>query len=294
MLAGDDTQQDAPGDRATGDAPGPGAAAENAGRTAIAAALADWLADLRMTLSFFTRLPLPGAAGHGPPDFSRAARTTPLAGAVVGAIGGAVFAGLASAGLAPLAAAFAALGATILVTGGLHEDGLADTADGLGAFDRERRLAIMRDSRIGSYGVLALIVTIGAKAALLAQIAGQSGISGAVAALLAVEGASRLAALYPLYTLNPARNNGLAQSANAPTHSAMIQGAIVAAVLVFVAVGAAIGTIAAVLAIIAAGAMALAGTRWADHMLGGHTGDIAGAVQQVSVLVMLAAIAAAG
>ncbi|MEM8877477.1 MAG: adenosylcobinamide-GDP ribazoletransferase [Pseudomonadota bacterium] len=293
-LAGDDTHQIKPVGNGIDDDPARNEAMGNGKITTLTTLLADWLADLRGTLSFFTRLPMPGTTDHGPPDFGRAARTAPLAGAVVGLVGGAVFASVAMMGLTPFVAAFAAIGATIIVTGGLHEDGLADTADGLGAFDRERRLDIMRDSRIGSYGVLALIVTIGAKAALLAQITGESGILGVVAAMVAIEGTSRLAALYPLHALSPARSDGLAHSANAPDRGAMIQGMIMAIVLVIVCIVPTIGIVATVLAVVAAIAIALAGTRWADHMLGGHTGDIAGAIQQTTVLVMLAAIAAAG
>jgi adenosylcobinamide-GDP ribazoletransferase len=256
--------------------------------------LADWLADLRVALAFFTRLPLAGPADHGLPDFSRAARATPLAGALVGLIGGIALAILIGLGIAPLAAALAAIGLMILITGGLHEDGLADTADGLGAFDREKRLAIMRDSRIGSYGVLALIIAIGTKAALLAQIAEQSGVLAGAAALIAAEGLSRLTALYPLHALSPARSDGLSHSAFAPTASAMVQGAAVGGAITLLAVGFTIGLLGFLIAAITAIALALAGTRWADHMLGGHTGDIAGAVQQVTALGMLAAVAVAG
>jgi adenosylcobinamide-GDP ribazoletransferase len=269
-------------------------AMEETGKTALWPYLADWLADLRVTLAFFTRLPLPGMTDHSPPDFTRAARTAPVSGAIVGAISGIVLAGLVGVGLSPLAAALAAIGVMIVITGGLHEDGLADTADGLGAFDREKRLTIMRDSRIGSYGVLALIVVIGMKAALLAEIAGQSGLFAGVAGLIAAEGVSRLAALYPLHALSPARADGLAHSASAPSGSAMIQGALLGGALVLLAVGLSTGFVSALFAAAASIAIALAGTRWADHMLGGHTGDLAGAIQQVTVLGMLAAMAIAG
>src|SRR5437763_523525 len=86
----------------------------------------------------------------------------PLIGLIVGAIAALVLLGAAWIGMTPAVAAGLALAAAVLVTGGLHEDGLADTADGLGGGkDRDHKLAIMRDSRIGSYGVLALMLTLG-------------------------------------------------------------------------------------------------------------------------------------
>jgi adenosylcobinamide-GDP ribazoletransferase len=133
-----------------------------------------WMIDVRMAIGFFTRLPLPstllGPADHSAPDFSRAARAVPLAGLVVGLLAGLVLWLADLAGLSTLVAALLAVLAATILTGGLHEDGLADTADGLGAFGRARRLEIMRDSRIGTFGVIALIGAYGLKTALLAQL----------------------------------------------------------------------------------------------------------------------------
>jgi adenosylcobinamide-GDP ribazoletransferase len=119
-----------------------------------------------VALRFLTRLPLPEVR-FGPGDLRRASALFPLVGLVVAGIG----TGLRAA-LEPLwgagVATVAALAAMILVTGALHEDGLADTADGLwGGWDPARRLEIMRDSRIGTYGTVALIVVLGLRASLL-------------------------------------------------------------------------------------------------------------------------------
>jgi cobalamin synthase len=121
--------------------------------------LAAWRVDLAAALTFLTRLPLPEAVTEPdrPPDLARATRAMPLAGAAIGLGGGAVYWLSAGLGLTPAIAGLLAVAATILVTGALHEDGLADSADGLFAgAESARRLEIMRDSRIGAYGTLAL------------------------------------------------------------------------------------------------------------------------------------------
>ena len=115
-------------------------------------------------------LKLPAASG----ELGRALRLAPLVGLVVGVCGALVTSiAVGGLGLPPLPAALLTIGATIWITGALHEDGLADVADGFGgAFERSRKLAIMRDSRIGAYGVLALILSIGLRAAALAALTG--------------------------------------------------------------------------------------------------------------------------
>src|SRR5687768_326033 len=112
-----------------------------------------WWREFRLALGFFTRLPLKAPAG----PVAEAARAFPGAGAVVGLIGSLVYLLAVEIGLSGLLAALLAVAATVIAGGALHEDGLADFADMLGVRgDRERKLAVMRDSRIGSYGVLAL------------------------------------------------------------------------------------------------------------------------------------------
>ena len=150
----------------------------------------------------------------------------------------------------------------------------------------------MRDSRIGTFGVIALIGGLGLKTALLAQIIATAGALAAACCLVASEATSRLAALIPLYRLPPARSDGLAQSAGQPSSSAMAQGAIVALTIALLTVGPTAGLLSAVIGLVVCALGGLAVTRLADHMLGGQTGDIAGAAQQISLVGMLAAIAA--
>ena len=132
-------------------------------------------------LQFMTRLPVPRDTEHSDQSFARSARFYPAVGLVVGAIAGLAYFLLGQV-FPENVATFMCIVVAVAVTGALHEDGLADVADGLGANNRERRLEIMRDSRIGSYGVLALIFAVGIKAAILAGLPGPGMALGAFVA----------------------------------------------------------------------------------------------------------------
>src|SRR5258708_2854655 len=131
----------------------------------------DALDDLRVAGAFLTRLPMPHPDGPILPNFARAHRAFPVVGALIGAVTGFTYLGLHAIGLPSLAAAALALGASALLTGALHEDGLADMADGFGGGrDKAGKLEIMRDSRLGTYGALALMVSFVAKLSALAAL----------------------------------------------------------------------------------------------------------------------------
>src|SRR5574343_1271598 len=119
---------------------------------------------------FFTRLPVPDWVGHSAAALNRSARYFPAVGLLVGGIGALVY--LATLQLwPPPGAVLLSMAATIYATGAFHDDGLADTADGLGGgWDKARILAIMKDSRVGSYGVVALWLALSSKFALLAAL----------------------------------------------------------------------------------------------------------------------------
>ena len=135
-----------------------------------------------VAVQLMTRVPVRLAAAPSDSELARAAAWFPLVGAGVGALAAAAYWAVERAHL-PTLAPWAALAAAVLVTGGFHEDGLGDTADGLfGGRDAERRLAIMRDSRLGSYGVLALVLTLGAQVAALAALPPTLGVRTIVAA----------------------------------------------------------------------------------------------------------------
>ncbi|MXP64139.1 adenosylcobinamide-GDP ribazoletransferase [Roseomonas sp. M0104] len=226
-------------------------------------------AELAAAFGLLTRLPV-GALPQ-PPDaagYARAAWAWPLAGAAVGALGGAAQALLTAAGLPPALAAPWALAAMLLASGALHEDGLADTADGFGgARNPARKLEIMRDSRIGSFGALALVLSLALRGGALAELAAPLPAMAAAGAL------ARLAMLLPLLALPPARRDGLAAGLGRPPLAAALGALAVAAILaaLLLPAGAALLALGAALA----GAAALAAL--AGSQIGGQTGDVLGA-----------------
>ena len=175
--------------------------------------------DYLICLSFYSRLPLRRLARMQAPwsmaEFAAAARLAPLAGATIGAVAAAALVIAAAVlDLPAMIAAALALSAQLLASGALHEDGLADVADGFGGgATRERKLDIMRDSRIGTFGALALILGTLLKVAALATVLDRAGAPAAGLALAAAAAASRGFGLIPLATLPPARPDGLAQAA---------------------------------------------------------------------------------
>ena len=232
-------------------------------------------------LGFFTRLPL-GAANGQSLDFDRIAWAAPVAGAIVGLVGSGVLALTAPLGLPQLFRAGLATAAVVAVTGALHEDGLADAADGFGGgAGPARKLEIMRDSRIGAYGAVALTLALILRVeALAAALSG--GFWSAAGALMLVSAVSRAGALAPLALLEPARSDGAGAAAGRLKLSAFAA-AWGAALIVAVALGLiAIGLGRAFAALIA-GVIGAAGmTVLAKRQIGGQTGDVAGAAQQGS------------
>lgn len=224
--------------------------------------------EARAALMLLTRLPA-GRFDDDVPGLDAARWAFALAGIPVALIGWAVLAGAQALGLTPAIAGFAALGAMALTTGGLHHDGFADMADAAGGRDRAHRLAIMRDSRVGSFGVLALVLVCGLGAAALGALpTGPRGLAGLMLAAIA----SRLAMVLVLALVPPARDAGLGHAARGAS-VAWLPGAVLCAGLALV-LGAA-GWIA-LLAIAALGAL----VAWRARVtLGGQTGDVLGAVQ---------------
>ena len=251
---------------------------------------AGWWRDLRLAGQFLTRLPIPhdrDGEFENPMSalstLAPASRTFPLIGVAVGGLAGVVLMLAAALGLPPLAWALTAVGVMVLITGGLHEDGLADTLDGFGGgATREDKLAIMADSRTGAYGVLALVISVGLRAALLA------GLDAQVAAATLVAAASFSRAVLPpvMNALDPARAGGLGAAAGRPDDSTAITALLLGAVLVVIFAGFGAG-----LAAVLAGAFAaFAFSLLARAQIGGHTGDVLGAVQQVTEIACLVAV----
>ncbi|MFN0262940.1 adenosylcobinamide-GDP ribazoletransferase [Tepidamorphus sp. 3E244] len=251
------------------------------------------LNDIAAALRFYTRLPLFGrrAENHGAPDFARMAWATPIAGAVVGVIGACIFAFCVWANLSPIVAAGVSLAAMIVTTGAFHEDGLADTADSLGAYTVQDRLEVMRDSRIGTFGACALILSLLLRAGLLASIFEAHGLLAACLVLIAAETTSRAGSLAMGYSLPPARSEGAAISAGKPTGDGFFHAALVAGLVTALCVATTIGFGTGLAAFAAVYLAAFLMVRFAARMYRGQTGDAAGATQQVATLAFLAAVA---
>ncbi|MCB9944166.1 MAG: adenosylcobinamide-GDP ribazoletransferase [Geminicoccaceae bacterium] len=228
-----------------------------------------------------TRLP----AGRGEVRVMPAASVWafPLVGLAVGAI--AVLCMLAAALFLPVSTALLlAMIAGLLVTGALHEDGLADLADGFGGGrDREAKLAIMRDSRIGSYGVLALVMAMALRFVLLAGLEPAMLVRGWIVAAAV----SRAAMVGLLWRMKPARADGLGRSVEAPTAGRVMAAVAIAmaAALLLMGIG---GLIMGIFAVFGVSFMRL----WANRQIGGYTGDVLGATQVITELAALAAAVA--
>lgn len=240
--------------------------------------------ELRLAFLLLTRLPA-GTIRGAAPGMAASSWAWPLAGAAVGAIGALVVGFGLWLGLPPAMAALLALTASTLATGGMHEDGLADLADGLGGGgDRARKLEIMRDSRIGSYGVIALILTLGFRGLGIAELAGSG---SAAAALVGLAAASRAVLPAALLLMPPARSDGLGRSAaGGEPRPALIAAGIGFAFLLPLGLGPAL----AVALAIALAATAIAAL--AMRQIGGQTGDVMGAMQQIAECAGWAVLAA--
>ena len=234
--------------------------------------------DVGQCIGFYTRIPV--THGDDPGDFARAQWAAPLVGGLVGTVGAFVFYLADLGGLSVTLAAILTLCATILLTGALHEDGLADVADGFGGGDSvERKLEIMRDSRVGTYGVLALIAGFSIRSFALMEIANPIHVAGAI---IAAHTASR--AILPAFmrTLEPARSDGLGKGVGrVPDGSVFVA-------LIFGAAGLALaGPMAAIISALVL-VLWFAGLRLLTKtQINGYTGDVLGALQQGGEAIVL-------
>jgi adenosylcobinamide-GDP ribazoletransferase len=254
------------------------------------------LADFYLCLGFFTRLPFPSVASRSEPpslaDFSRAVRMLPVAGGLVGALAAIAMAAASRFGFPPPLAAPLAICALVLLGGAMHEDGLADCADGFfGGATRERKLDIMQDSRIGTFGAVALVLSLYLRAASLALIAEES-LALALAVLIGAAALSRTASLMPLALLPPAREDGAGVGAGKPERAALAIAAGLAAVFALAPVVAGADLARSVAGIAVATGAAYAIVPLARKQIGGQTGDVAGTAQQLSEIAYYLAFAA--
>jgi len=232
-------------------------------------------------LGFFTRLPVPAWVPWSPERLNHAARYFPLVGWVVGAIGAASFLAFAVV-LPPALAVLLSMAVTLRATGAFHEDGWADACDGLGGgWNKTQALAIMKDSRIGSYGTAGLTLMLLAKAVALVELGRHGGMHAAVA-LLVAHPLSRLASTSLIHTLEYVRDDADAKSKPLARRLSATELAVACAF------GAAplllLAPLAALLTVLATAAVTLWAARLFVRRLGGYTGDCLGAAQQGSEL----------
>lgn len=244
-------------------------------------AASGWWRDLRLALGFMTRLPVGVAEG----DLAAASWAFPLAGLVVGGVAALIYGFAIDLGLSALLAAALAVASAMLLTGALHEDGLADFADGLGVRGGPvERLAAMRASGIGSFGTLALIFSVLLRVAALAALAGPAGVGPA---LLSAHAGARALLPWAMHGQPRARADGLAVGAGRPTRAVAVAALLIGLAILLLAAGPVRGAIAALAALLGLVILPLARRR-----LGGITGDVLGAVEQVAEIAILLALVA--
>lgn len=237
---------------------------------------------LLVALRFLTRLPLPRVEVRAG-DLRRAAPAFPVVGLVVAGIVVAVRAG-AGPFLGSLVGTILAIAVGIAVTGALHEDGLADAADGLwGGWDPARRLEIMRDSRIGVYGVVALVGALGLRVAVLAPLA----LADFAVAVLCAHVLAAAAMTLVGHALPAASTTGSgAQATGRQSAAALTAVAVVCTATAVLALG-----LSGLAVLVWAGAVAAGCAALARRRLGGVTGDILGASNVVVHVAVLLAVA---
>jgi len=245
-------------------------------------------ADTAACVRFFSRLPLPPLNAlddpAAAPNFSLIARAAPVAGVVIALPAAGLGTLLGYSALPGLAVAVLVAGLLAATTGALHEDGLSDVADGFfGGATRDRRLEIMKDSRIGAFGALALIVSVALRIALLAALWQRFSPADAALLFLGSEAVSRALLVWQWQRRPLARPDGLAARFGKPTADTVRQASI-AVLPMLIPPLLLVPLPAFLLALFLAGGGAFVTARLAQQKIGGVTGDVLGAIQQVSGL----------
>jgi adenosylcobinamide-GDP ribazoletransferase len=237
------------------------------------------LNELATAFMLLTRLPL-GRLVVTVPAAGADLWAYPIVGAVVGFIGGLAFWAAHRLGLPPSVAAICAIAGSVLATGALHEDGLADTADGFGGgATRARKLEIMRDSRIGTFGAVALVLSLALRVAALAALADPGRVA---VALIAAGMLGRGAMIGVMLALRPARPDGMAAALGPVRIGPAVVGLGIAGACVLLSHG-----VHALLGAVLAGALMVCLAR---RQIGGYTGDILGATEQAAECAVLVAM----
>nr|WP_306266223.1 adenosylcobinamide-GDP ribazoletransferase [Pararhizobium sp. IMCC3301] len=247
------------------------------------------LRDFLLCLAFFTRLPV-SLSFEQPADMSKSSRMFPATGLIIGGIGSLAMAVAWLLGLPVIAVSVLAVATMILATGALHEDGLADMVDGFGGGrDRMRKLEIMKDSHIGTYGVLALVLSQGLRISLLSALISADLII-AMAALTGSAVASRAASMVFWSALPPARKDGLSRDVGQPDRAALTFAMAMTLIVLLAVLWWSAGPAALVAAVVVSGLSIWLLIGLCHHQIGGQTGDTIGAAQQISELAFMAGL----
>lgn len=261
---------------------------ETAPTTPVEPAWPGWLVATAICIRFYSRLPVPLLPGegepHGLPDFRLVPRALPFAAIVIALPAALMQLGAGLAGVGATLAAGLAVTVFALTTGAFHEDGLADSADGLfGGYNPERRLEIMKDSRVGSYGAIALGLSLLLRVTALASILEAAGAWAAATALVAAAPWSRAEGLRLLATRRAARSGGAAATVGQPTsQTARIAMVLAGAIALGLALASPLPLAGLAAGLLLANLAASGLARLSERLIGGQTGDILGAAQQLA------------
>ena len=224
-------------------------------------------------------------------DFNQTAWAIPLAGFIVALPAACIMLGAHLAGANSSVASAIAVATLIISTGALHEDGLADLADGLGGGkDKETKLAIMRDSSIGSYGTLALIISVGLHWICLSQLIASTTIWHAFLSFCLIAGLSRGATLWPWVHSPSARTNSLSDILGAPDKQQLQKSAPTMLLMAFGLILLNPNPINLIIAALLFCGVTFEITRQCERQIGGRTGDSLGATQQLAAIALLVGI----
>ncbi|WP_186418918.1 adenosylcobinamide-GDP ribazoletransferase [Bosea sp. CS1GBMeth4] len=255
-----------------------------------------WLIATATCIRFYSRLPvpaLPGESAHAVPDFRLVPRALPVAALAI-ALPAALIALLAGlAGVNAVLTAALAVTALVVTTGAFHEDGLADSADGLfGGHTPERRLEIMKDSRVGTFGALALGLSLLLRVTALAAILQGAGAWAAAAAMLVAAPWSRVEGVRLLATVPPTRRDGASASVGRPARGVLpVAYGLSGIVALLAAAAGALPLGGVLLGLILSGLAVSWLSRIAIRLIGGQTGDILGAAQQLGEIAIYLGLA---
>lgn len=240
-----------------------------------------------MGVRFFSRLSI-SRRPHEPPRLNRMVLMLPVAGLIIAFLPFLVMVGFGYVGASPLFSAAIGIAAYVMITGAMHEDGLADSADGLfGASTPKRRLEIMKDSHVGAFGVMAIVLSLILRIAAVEALLSVNELNGALLWGVATIGA-RSGSVWLSYLLPTARSSGLSHQSGKPTLFGLIVGSLIAFEFIFAASAWLHDPFIAVMSVPIAMIVIVAFASFCQRRVGGQTGDLIGALQQILEIAFLA------